>query len=303
MQLLQMLQNIRVPVLNEFMLLITEFGGEIAFLITAIVVFWCVDKRQGYFIMTVGFLGTIISQFMKLWFRIPRPWVKQPGIALESAIGDAGGYSFPSGHSQSSVGTFGSLALTTRNRVVRVASIIIAILVPFSRMYVGVHTPMDVFVGTAIALVLIFAVKPLVYSKKPAAMPILIGVMSILTIAYLCFVFLFDFPADVDAYNLVHGRENACTMAGCIAGMIVVYFVDEKWLRFETKAVWWAQLIKLVVGLVIILGIKSGLKETLNAFLGEMLGRGVRYFAIVVFAGIIWPLTFRYFGKLGKDKE
>ncbi len=303
MGILRFFESIRMPVLNEFMLLVTEFGGEIAFLVTAIVVFWCFDKRHGYFIMSVGFIGTIISQFMKLWFHIPRPWVKQPGIAMEAAVGDAGGYSFPSGHSQSSVGTFGALALTTTNKVVRVVSILIAVLVPFSRMYLGVHTPMDVFVGAAIALVLIFAVKPLVYSDKPSVMTILIGLMTALSVIYLCFVFLYEFPAGVDDYNLTHGRENACTMAGCIAGMIVVYFIDEKWLKFDTKAVLWAQLIKIVIGLAIILIIKSGLKEILNHVFGEMLGRGIRYFIIVIFAGIIWPLTFRYFSKLGNKKE
>ena len=77
MEILRFFQSIRIAGLNEFMLLITEFGGEIAFLLTALIVFWCVDKRQGYFIMSVGFLGTIVSQFAKLWFRVPRPWVDE----------------------------------------------------------------------------------------------------------------------------------------------------------------------------------------------------------------------------------
>lgn len=303
MELLQLFQKIRLPILNEFMLLITEFGGEIAFLVTAIIVFWCFDKRQGYFIMCVGFVGTIVSQFMKLWFRIPRPWVKEPGIAMEAAIGDAGGYSFPSGHSQTSVGTFGSLALTAKNKIVRAICIVIAVLVPVSRMYVGVHTPLDVGVGALIALVLMFAVRPFVYSDKKCMMPILIGILSTLTIAYLSFVFLYDFPSDVDATNLIHGQENACTMAGCIIGMIVVYLVDEKWLHFPTKAIWWAQIIKIAIGLCLILAVKSGMKGILNGFFGDMAGRSVRYFLIVLVAGVLWPMTFRYFEKLGKKEK
>ena len=303
MELLQLFQKIRLPILNEFMLLITEFGGEIAFLVTAIIVFWCFDKRHGYFIMCVGFVGTIVSQFMKLWFRIPRPWVKEPGIAMEEAIGDAGGYSFPSGHSQTSVGTFGSLALTVKNKIIRAICIAIAVLVPVSRMYVGVHTPLDVGVGALIALVLMFAVRPFVYSDKKCMMPILIGILSTLTIAYLSFVFLYDFPSDVDATNLIHGQENACTMAGCIVGMIVVYLVDEKWLHFPTKAIWWAQIIKIAIGLCLILAVKSGMKGILNGFFGDMAGRAVRYFLIVLVAGVLWPMTFRYFEKLGKKEK
>lgn len=299
MEILRFFQSIRLPVLNEFMLLITEFGGEIAFLVTAIVIFWCVDKRQGYFIMSVGFLGTIISQFMKLWFRIPRPWVKEPGIAMEAAIGDAGGYSFPSGHSQSSVGTFGALALTTKQKALRYICLAIAVLVPISRMYVGVHTPMDVVVGTLISVILIFAVQPLVYSKKQKGMPVLIAVMAVISVMHLMYVMLYPFPADVDMENLIHGRENACTMIGCICGMIIVYIVDELWLHFTTKAVWWAQIIKVVGGLGLVLLVKSGMKSVLNGVFGELAGRGVRYFLIVIVAGILWPLTFRYFSKLG----
>jgi len=301
-EILHFFEKIRLPVLNEFMLLITEFGGEIAFLVTAIIVFWCVDKRHGYFIMSVGFLGTIISQFMKLWFRIPRPWVSDPDIAMEAAVGDAGGYSFPSGHSQCAVGTFGSLALTTRNKILRYAALAIAVLVPISRMYVGVHTPLDVGVGSALALVLIFAVRPLVYSEKRWAMPVLIGIMVAVSALHLCFVSFYHFPADVDVVNLIHGRENAYTMAGCIVGMIVVYIVDEKWLQFSTKAVWWAQIIKVAGGLALVLLVKSGMKSMLNGMFGELPGRAVRYFLIVLVAGIIWPLTFRFFGKLGSKE-
>ena len=134
-------------------------------------------------------------------------------------------------------------------------------------------------------------------------MPILIGILSALTVSYLAFVFLYDFPADVDANNLIHGQENACTMAGCIVGMIVVYIVDENWLHFPTKAVWWAQIIKTAIGLGLILAVKSGMKGILNEIFGDMAGRAVRYFLIVLVAGILWPMTFRYFEKLGKKEK
>ena len=111
MEILRILENIRIPVLNEFMLAITYLGDEIAFLVMALILFWCIDKRKAYYILSVGFLGTIANQFMKLLFRIPRPWVLDENFTiLEQAKEGAGGYSFPSGHSQSSVGTFGGIA-------------------------------------------------------------------------------------------------------------------------------------------------------------------------------------------------
>jgi len=73
MEFLYVLENLRVPVLNEFMLGITYFGDEIAFLVVALILMWCADKRAGHFVMSVGFLGTIANQVVKLWFRITRP--------------------------------------------------------------------------------------------------------------------------------------------------------------------------------------------------------------------------------------
>ena len=81
-----------------------------------------------------------------------------------------------------------------------------------------------------------------------------------------------------------------------------VFFVDEKKLRFDTKAVWWAQIIKVVVGLGLVLGVKSGTKSFLNAIFGEAIGRSARYFLIVIVVGIVWPLTFRWFSKLGSKE-
>ena len=66
MELLYFFEKIRVPVLNEFMLLITRFGEETAFLVVALILFWCIDKYKGYYILSVGFVGTITSQLYNL---------------------------------------------------------------------------------------------------------------------------------------------------------------------------------------------------------------------------------------------
>lgn len=303
MELLYWLEDIRVPVLNELMLAITYFGDEIAFLVAALVLFWCVDKRKGYYILSVGLIGTLANQFMKLWFRIPRPWVLDENFTiLEQAREGASGYSFPSGHTQSSVGTFGGIAYTVKNKAIRVICIVIAVLVPFSRMYLGVHTPLDVGVGAAMALLLIFLLQPVVLKHDGKYIPYLLGIMTVLSIAYLCFVELYPFPADIDPHNLASGKNNAYTFVGCLVGFLIVYFVDEKYLHFPVKAVWWAQILKVIIGLALVLAIKSGLKTPLNALFGELSGRAVRYFLIVIMAGIIWPLSFPFFSKL-KSKE
>ena len=304
MEFLYFLEGLRVPILDSFMLAITYFGDEIAFLVTALIIFWCIDKRKGYFILSVGFVGTLANQFMKLWFRIPRPWVLDENFTiLEQAREAASGYSFPSGHTQSAVGTFGGLAAVTKNRAVRWICIAIAVLVPFSRMYIGVHTPLDVLVAAGMALLLIFVMRPLVLGNDGKYIPLLLGIMTVLAVAFLCFVEFYPFPADIDTHNLESGLKNAYTLLGTLLGFLIVYTVDEKWLHFPVKAVWWAQIIKVLMGLGLVLAVKSGMKTPLNALFGESVGRAARYFLIVIVAGILWPLTFKWFAKLGTKEK
>ena len=303
MEFLYWLEQLRVPVLNEFMLLITRFGEETAFLVAALVVFWCVDKRKGYYVMSVGFIGTMANQLLKLACRVPRPWVLDPDFTvLEGAKDAATGYSFPSGHSQNAVGTFGAIASMTKNRWIKGICIAIAVLVPLSRMYIGVHTPQDVLVGSAMALVLVFGLRPVILGKDGKNMPWLIGAMVAMAVGYLMYVSFYPFPADMDAHNLQSGVKNAYTMLGSLTAVAVVYPLERRYVNFSTKALWWAQLLKVGLGLSLVLLIKEGLRAPLDAlFAGHMAARAVRYFLMVTAAGLLWPMTFRWFSKLGED--
>ena len=303
MEFLYFLEKIRVPGLNEFMLLITRLGEETAFLVMAMIFFWCVDKKRGYLLMSVGFIGTMANQFMKLWFRIPRPWVLDPDFTiLEAAREAATGYSFPSGHTTSAVATFGSIAATSKNKKTVWLCIALATLVGLSRMYIGVHTPADVLVGalTSIAVILILRKVP----EHDLGMKILVTVMLMMSLALMAFVTMYPFPGDVDAHNLESGLKNAYTMVGCMLGVLLVYHVETRFVKFTTEAVWWAQVLKAVLGLVMVLAVKEGLRTPLELLFGNPLtARMVRYFLIVAVAGVIWPMSFRFFSRLGRKPE
>ena len=305
MDFLYLLESIRFPALDQLMLLVTHLGEETAFLVIALIVFWCVDKYHGYYMLGVGLLGNLLNQFMKITCRIPRPWVRDPDLTVvEAAKAEAGGYSFPSGHTQTAVGTFGAVAATQKRKWLSAVCVVLAVLTAFSRMYLGVHTPADVLVGGAMALALVFGLKPLMLGKNKRLIPWVFGVMLLLSAGFLAYLELYPFPADVDADNYASAVKNAYTFLGCFAGVLVVYAADETKLRFTTKAVWWVQILKAVLGLGVVLLVKEGLRSPLEAvFGGHMAARAVRYFLIVVTAGIIWPLSFRLFSKLGDKKE
>ena len=304
MELLYALESIRTPFLDKLMGLVTNLGGEAVFIVAAIVVFWCLSKSCGYYMMTVGFAGTIINQFLKLWFRIPRPWVKDPNFTIvESARAEATGYSFPSGHTQNAFAVFGSPARFFKNTVLRIVFIFLIALTAFSRMYVGVHTPLDVGVSLIVGTILVFVIYPFFrdMDKSPKKVYIIFGIFIVLAAAFVAFVELYDFPADIDAENYASGLKNAYMILFCAIGLMLTFFIDTKYVHFHTQAVWWEQIIKVVVGLAILLALKSVLKAPLLAlFGGHSVAHGVRYFIVILFAGIVWPMTFKFFAKLGK---
>ena len=304
MSFLYLLEEIRNPVLDLLFSLVTLFGEETIFMAVGMIVFWCISKQKGYYLLSVGFVGTVVNQFLKITFRVPRPWVKDPNFTIvESAREAASGYSFPSGHTQTSVGLFGGLALKFKNRAIRITSIVLCVLVPLSRMYLGVHTPMDVGVSIVIALVLVFALSPIFEKagKSPKVMYALLFSLTGIMLAYLLFMSFWQFPEEVfhvdNVHNYTSAVKNAYTLTGCMLGFLVVYTADLKWIKFETKAVWWVQIIKTLGGLALVLAVKELLRAPLESFLpANTWARMLRYFLMVVTAGTLWPMTFKYLG-------
>ncbi len=319
MEFLYFLESIRNPVCDFLFSLITHLGEETIFLVFAIFIFWCVDKRGGYYVLITGLIGTVINQWLKIVCRVPRPWVlgADHGFKpVESAFAEAGGYSFPSGHTQNIAGTLGSVCAFFKRNWVRITAIVIIALVSFSRMYLGVHTPADVFTSLGIALVLVLALYPVFSTEERfnKYMPYVVGVSVALTLAFFIFVNLLnpaDYVADitVGADGTVHdplasALKNGATLLGCMLGLVVVYPLDRLVIRFETGARWYSQLIKLVIGLALVLLIKEGLRTPLELLVGvftpepTFIARAIRYFFVVLFAGAVWPLTFKFFANL-----
>ena len=303
MDMLRAIAEIRNPVFDAFFSLITRIGEEVFFLAAAIIFFWCVNKRQGYFVLLTGLFGTVLNQGAKLIFRIPRPWVIDPTFEV---VGDAKvaatGYSFPSGHTQNAAGTLGSIAAYKANWKKVVICIVVILLVGFSRMYLGVHTLLDVVVSLAFAAGLVLLLRPVFEDDKKFEkfMPWIVAAGVALSVVLLVFVLAISGDKTLDPHNFESGLKNACTLLGCTLGLIPTYIVDRKYTKFETSARWYAQLIKVAIGLGVVLAIKSGLSAPLTALCAgnAYAARIIRYFLIVIFAGVLWPMTFKWFGNL-----
>ena len=109
------------------------------------------------------------------------------------------------------------------------------------------------------------------------------------------------FPEDIDLHNYESAIKNAYTLLGCSLALLVVYPVEKRYICFSVKASWWGQIIKVLLGLLAVLAVKEGLRAPLELiFNDQLIARAVRYFLIVITAGIVWPMTFRFFEKTGK---
>ena len=311
MSVLYFFESIRCGFLDAFFSIVTLFGEETALLAFGLIIFWCVSKNKGYYLLTVGFVGIVINQTLKMICRVPRPWVKDPNFTIvESAREAATGYSFPSGHTQSSVGLLGSVARMTAIKALRICAIVLAVLVPISRLYLGVHTLADVLVSLVIATALVFLFYPLFEraEKNPRILYFVLGGLVVLTVAYICYVSFYPFPAEAyleeNIHNLESARKNAATLIGASSALLMCFAIDRKWLNFDTHASFWVQVLKCALGIVVVVAVKELLRAPLDAIIPQpYVSRAVRYFIVTTVGAIGWPLTFKWFASIDKKKD
>ena len=298
MSILYYLEKIRTVFFDQLMSYVTLLGSEMFLMLGALIMLWCINKKWGYYLLFVSSIGTTINQFLKNLFEIPRPWIKDPNFKIvESARSAATGYSFPSGHTQTITGFLGGIARILKKWKYRFALIFVILLVAFSRMYLGVHTPLDVFTSLLIGTMLVFVLYPFFKNEHHELSLMIIGVL--LAIGHVLFMEYKATGVIVMDDNLVDGLKNAYTCLGLALSLPVISYIDRKYLKYPTKAVWWAQIIKCVVGLALLIGVRTLLKDPLLALTnGHNIADCIRYFLMSFVGGALWPMTFKWFSKL-----
>ncbi len=316
---LHTLADTRVPFLEKFFSLLTYLGDEKLFVVIALIVLWCFSKRGGLYMLTTGFAVSNLGQALKLLLRIPRPWLldktmepKVVASARESnLLGDgADGWSFPSGHTLISVGTYGGMAAWFKEKWLRIAGIALAVLVPFSRLYLGVHTPVDILAGALLALILVLTLKPVFASSGSGKVrAVLIGNI-VLSAAMLGWMYAAGMPKGSAAEELdlfASGIKNLWQLLGATLALEIAFEVDERWLHYDTRAVWWAQLLKIAGGCLIVLGVQTVVQKLLGYAKPITWDNMTRSGIIACVANLLamvcgtalWPMTFKWFSRLG----
>ena len=138
-----MIQQIDTPLLDSFFRAITSLGEELFYLLLFSFLIWCIDFYLGIRIGILFLLSAYVNSGVKEIFQQPRPFDILPEIQKAYAYG----YGFPSGHAQSSLVVWGSIAYWKKQAWIRILSVLLILLIGFSRIYLGVHFPTDVLGG------------------------------------------------------------------------------------------------------------------------------------------------------------
>ena len=156
------LQNLREAtnnIFNKFFVYVTGYGEMVYLLPIFALIYWCINKKTGEFMfLSLGFARTV-NGLIKIVACVYRPWIRDLRVTpINNGMKTATGYSFPSGHTTNATATFGSFAVAQdkKDKFLKILLWGLAILVGFSRNYIGVHTPQDVIVGFIFSVLAIF---------------------------------------------------------------------------------------------------------------------------------------------------
>ena len=187
----------------------------------------------------------MLSQLFKMMACVYRPWILSDRVhPVDLAVNYARGYSFPSGHSGTAASVVGGLAfLLRKHKFICTALVLLVLLVGFSRMWLGVHTPQDVTVGLLTGFVLVFLLNSFINwaDKNTNRYLYALGIINVFAVLVLIYICYFNcYPADYVNGHLLVNPNNAIYVSiifyGFDLGLINGGFLCRKYLPFDASA-------------------------------------------------------------------
>lgn len=156
MELITFLQSFASPALDSLMLLVTNLGSEAVYIAAIVVIYTAVDARRGRALALLLLASFYANQLLKLAVASQRPFQVEPDVLRSAAAAEtAPGHSFPSGHAQGAATFWGQAAAYVRRRWFTLLAAAVVLVVSLTRLYLGVHFPIDVLGGWAVAAALV----------------------------------------------------------------------------------------------------------------------------------------------------
>lgn len=239
------MQSMRGPVQDAVFAVGSFLGEEEFFFLLFATLFWAIDMRVGFRIGVILLISIYVNSLAKALFAHPRPYDLDPSVGRAQP---ELGYGLPSGHAQNAVVIWGGLAAWRRSTLAWVGAILIALLIGLSRVYRGVHFPTDVLGGWVIGAVLLVA--GLNYARSIAGW---VGRWPVAGQVGLALIG----PAALAA---LFPDRGAVTAMGALAGAGSGFAITVRRLRPDAGGVLWQRVLRLMVGLVVLLGLYIGLR-------------------------------------------
>ncbi len=280
------LQKIRLAlgsVWDTFMLDVSRLGeGLLTFMLMA-GIYWCIDKRCGQLMGWNVSLGCLTNQWMKQAFHVDRPWIRDNRIQpVEAALGGAGGYSFPSGHTSRAIANWGALGYSwwkgTEGKSIKVLSGIawgMVIFIMFSRNYLGVHTLQDVLAAFVMGVILIILLdKMLIWVEVGTNRDILITGLGCI----ICFLPML--------------RYGCLSNAGTSFGFMIGWMLERRFVRFRVDTERSIRLLRFAVGAILLLVLLTVCPSVLGQFMPGRYASFFTNFVAALFVMCIYPFFF-----------
>ena len=281
-------------------------------LVIMAVIYWGCSKRFGSFLLLGWNANRLVNGFLKITVCAYRPWIRDARILpYGHSIETATGYSFPSGHSTNAASIYGGGMLWKDfPGILRILLAVIVILVPFSRLYLGVHTPQDVLCGTAFSLLTMWLILKLMrrLENHPGKDWVVAGIGIILSIALAAYAGFKPYPADYDAKGklLVDGMKMARDTFKCVgwvSGFLVAWILERRLVSFSTDIPGVVKATRIVAGMlgyhILNLILIPLLKKCLGPGAFAVAASFLQMFYIVFF----FPLIFSVFEKWQKRRS
>jgi membrane-associated phospholipid phosphatase len=272
MDMIQWIQSFSNPFLDYFFKAVTMLGEEQFFIVLACLIFWCLHKELGYRLGFAFLFNGVFNIALKDIFHTARP-IGHPGIRsfyLETAEG----YSFPSGHTQSVASLATSFSIFFKKNWISLTGLLLTLLVAVSRLYLGVHWPVDVIVGGLLGILGVLFANWLFDYAERTQNQIVVIVPVVLILAGLWF-----FP-----------NPSFAKTAGAACGFLAGYFVEPRYIGYQTQGPLWRQICKLMLGIAVLLAIRIFVKKLLPI---HPLSDFTRYLIIGIWVTIIAPYLFQ----------
>lgn len=225
------------------------------------ILFWCINKYAGIFILFNAECGRVINELIKGTFCVYRPWIKDAElIPSTAAMEKASSFSFPSGHAQFTTAVYGGFAFFYRKILpwLIIPCAVIVFLVAFSRNFLGVHTPQDVIVPIAYSIALFFATEKLFkWMGKDEERKLIFFVVGLITCAVV-FLWLYFKPYPEDFLNgqlIVDpnvARADAFDALGFGLAFFLGWFLEQKFINFKTNVSPKNRLWRIIIGFTVL---------------------------------------------------